>query len=242
MLNRLKELETAVAHKSRPLNGERPYFHQSGSLPILISAPHATAHRRRNRLKREEGFTGGMAHLLAETTGAHALYCCYQSPDDPNWDPRSPYKTELKNIVNENEIQFVLDLHGMSNRHKIGLALGSMNGRSCPRQEPTILETLSSKFIQTNESTAKSFLRLRWDHFVLNHSRFTGGVTNQTITRFVSQQLGIPALQVELCAAVRVVANPTSRLPFPPYRGQPEPILQTVAALQAVIQKIAIAL
>lgn len=239
LLERLLELETAVAHKTFAPDGKRPFAHLPGHLPILISAPHATAHQRHHRLKREEGFTGALAHFLAETTGAQALYSRYRSPDDPNWDQHSPYKQRLQEIVQTHDVRFVLDLHGMSNRHKIGLALGSMNGRSCPHYEPIILQTVGKPFTQTTEAMAKTFPRLHWDHFVLNHTRFTGGLAHHTITRFASQQLGVAALQIELCAAVRIVEKRPSGTPTQPYRGQSEPIVQTVNLLQNLVQAVA---
>ena len=205
MLNRLLELETAVSHTKLPPNGNPSFAYQPGKLPLLVSAPHAAAHWRGQRIKSEEGFTGAMAQFLAETTGAHALYGRFRSLDDPNWDRHAPYKTRLQEIVQINQIRFVLDLHGMSDKHKIGLALGTINGRSCPEHEPLILQTTQQRFQQTSQQAARSFPDLRWDHFVLNHSRFTGGVASHTITRFASQQLGVPALQVELCSAARIV-------------------------------------
>lgn len=234
VLNRLLELETAVSHTSFAPNGERPYKYQPGDLPILISAPHATAHQRHRRLKKEEGFTGALAQLLAETSGAHALYTLYRSPDDPNWDRYSPYKEQLGELVNRHHIRFVVDLHGMSDRHKIGVALGSMNGRSCPEYEPIILQTVRQHLTETDEEATELFPGLHWDHFVHNHSRFTGGVVSHTVTRFAAQQLGVPALQIELCTAVRVVGKRPSYL-----NPAQEPILHTVAMLQNLVCTLA---
>ena len=239
LLERLIELETAVSPLTFAPEGERPYTHQPGQLPILISAPHATVHTRCRRLKKEEGFTGALAHLLAETTGAHAFYSRYRSADDPNWDEDSPYKQGLQEIIRTHDIQFVLDLHGMSDQHKIGVALGSMNGRSCPNQEPLILQTVAEQLTQTDEDEASAFSQLRWDHFVLNHSRFTGGVANHTITRFVSQKLGVSALQIELCSSVRVVKKRPST-PLTMSSSQPaQPINQTIALMQTLVDVLA---
>ena len=237
-LNRLQELETAVSYTTLAPNGEQPFTYQPGDLPILISAPHATAHLRRQRIKGEEEFTGALAQFLAEKTGAHALYTHYRSLDDPNWDRHSPYKQHLREIVKKNDIRFVVDLHGMSNKYKIGLALGTMNGRSCPAHESLILETVQKQFQSTSQTAAKRFVELRWDHFVLNHSRFTGGLANYTITRFASQQLGVPALQIELCASARVVERrPLDKWPVP-FRGQPKAIQRTVELLQALVNAV----
>lgn len=160
LLNRLMELETAVSYTTPPPEGERPFTYQAGDLPILVSAPHATVHQRCQREKGEEEFTGALAQLLAETIGVHTLYSCYRLMDDPNWDRSSPYKTTLQEIGQSRDIRFVLDLHGMSNRHRFGLALGTMNGRSCPNFEPLILQTVQAQFQQTSQAAAKSYTDL----------------------------------------------------------------------------------
>lgn len=237
-LHQLQELETAVSYLTFAPNGGPSFTYQPGDLPILISAPHATAHLRRQHLKGEEEFTGALAQFLAEQTGIHALYSHYRSPGDPNWDRHSPYKQYLREIVQKNDIRFVLDLHGMSNRYKFGLALGTMNGRSCPDHEALILQTVAKQFHPTSQAAAKKFSELQWDHFVLNHSRFTGGLANYTITRFASQQLGVPALQIELCATARVVERaPLDKWPVP-FRGLPEAIEHTVNLLQALVNAV----
>lgn len=240
LLDRLRELETAVSYTTLAPPGEPSFAYQPGSLPVLISAPHATAHQRRHRIKGEEEFTGALAQLIAETTGSHALYSHYRSPDDPNWDQNSPYKQCLQEIVRGHGILFVLDLHGMSNKHKIGLALGTINGRSCPKQEGLILHMAKEQFRQTSQTKANTFSELHWDHFVLNHSRFTGGVANHTITRFVSQQLGIPALQIELCTSARVVERQWANRSTPFY-GQVEAIEHVVHLLQNLALTLATA-
>ncbi len=237
-LDRLQELETAVSYTALAPDGEPSFTYQPGDVPILISAPHATVHLRRQRLKGEEEFTGALAQFLAKKTGVHALYSHYRSLGDPNWDRQSPYKQRLQEIVQSNDIRFVLDLHGMSNKYKIGLALGTMNGRSCPNQESLILQTVEKHFRPISQTAAKEFSELRWDHFVLNHPRFTGGLANYTITRFASQQLSIPALQIELCATARVVERrPLDKWPKP-FRGQPEAIEQSVNLLQALVNTL----
>ncbi len=238
LLDRLQELETAVSYTTLAPDGEPSFSYQSGKLPILVSAPHATAHRRRQRIKGEEEFTGALAQFLADTTGVHALFSHYRSTGDPNWDRDSPYKNRLREIVHQNDIRFVLDLHGMSNRYKIGLALGTMNGRSCPEYEPLILKTVKNQLQPISQKAAKEFSELHWDHFVLNHSRFTGGLANYTITRFASQQLGVPALQIELCASARVVERRPFNASSKPFYGQPKAIEQTVSLLQALVQAV----
>ena len=207
MMAQLLELETAVSPIQLPPANEPSFSHTPGPRPILLSAPHSTAHCRNGRLKKEEGFTAAIVRYVAAHTGAHAFYSHYQSAKDPNWHKEAPYKQTLAHILNQHQIQFVLDIHGMSNRHKIGLALGTINGRSCsPRHERHITHTLiGNGFCQTSPTRARQLSDLDWHQFIVNHPRFTGGVTSHTVTRFVSQEVGIPAVQLELCTLLRVV-------------------------------------
>ncbi len=219
----LLEYEKSV-HYSAPIPyGESPFVHLPGRVPILVSAPHSAIHMRNGRLKRAEGFTGSLAILLAELTGAHTLYVNYRLPADPNWDQYSPYKSLLKRVVEEHNIQFVIDIHGMSNWHKIGIALGTINGRSCPNEIQLIEHILQNhQFQKISESNAKSLSKLNWQTFVNNHSRFTGGLSNNTITRFVSEQIGLPCIQIELCSTIRVVFLDKGNGTPKSYRGNPQ--------------------
>jgi hypothetical protein len=206
LLQRLVDLETAVTPKKPPTDGQSPFVHELGRRPILLSAPHSTAHRRNGRVKGEEAFTSALARLIAAETNVHALYSQYLSDDDPNYEPDTPYKTYLRQIVCRHDIRFILDIHGMSDRHGFGLALGTMNGRSCPQHESLIVQALQScGFRQSSKAEVRQFDRLRWDRFVLNHSRFTGGVINHTVTKFAVEELGIAAVQIELCSSLRIV-------------------------------------
>jgi len=202
------DLETAVTPKQSPAKGQPAFIHEPGRWPILLSAPHGTAHRRNGRIKSEEGFTSALARLIAAETDSHVLYTHYLSHRDPNHDPEAPYKMALRQIVQRHDIRFVLDIHGMSDRHRFGLALGTMNGRSCPHHEPLILQILQTRgFRQSTKTEVRQFERLRWDHFVLNHSRFTGGVINHTVTKFAVEELGVAAAQIELCSSLRAAQS-----------------------------------
>lgn len=242
LLSRLQLLEETVSYYLPPPVGEYPFSYQSGIIPVLLSAPHGAAHQRNGRLKAEDEYTTALVRLVAAETGAHALYTQYQSDSDPNWDRHAPYKDRLRQVIREHQIAFVLDIHGMSNRHKIGLAVGTINGRSCPKHETQIVELLRTRqFKQTTQAQATQFAHLQTDHFVLNHSRFTGGVKNHTVTRFVSQELNVAAAQLELCSSLRVVRRESHgighRWPRPFY-GDIEGISHTIDTLINLVGRL----
>ena len=238
-LSSLVKIEQSIQYSTPTPYGVSPFIHLNGSVPILISAPHSSIHMRNGRLKRAEGFTGSLAVLLSQITGAHALYVNYRLPADPNWDHHSPYKSFLGRLVDEHQIKFVLDIHGMSNWHKIGIALGTINGRSCPHETPHIEQTLKDHgFLKVPETTAKGYTTLNWQTFVTNHSRFTGGVSNHTVTRFVTEHLGISSIQIELCSTLRTVTQELPEGSSKTFRGNPQATTIIINAFVALINEL----
>jgi hypothetical protein len=240
VLGRLSALEADVTYREPPAVDRPPFRHEPGRLPILLSAPHGAAHRRDGRYKEEDEYTAAFARLLAERTGAHALYAYARSEGDPNWDRDSPYKAVLRRLVAEHNLRFVLDIHGMSDRHRFGIAVGTMCGASCPgRHEALIVATLTAAgFVQATAQEAKAYPSLRWDRFVINHGRFTGGLSSHTVTRFAAEELGVHAAQFELCASLRVVwRRATAKWP-PAFRGDPAGIVRSVGAFETLIARL----
>ncbi len=231
LLSRLVELEADIHYKTAPLDGERDFGYDFGRLPIVISAPHGAAHSRNGALKNEDDFTTSLARLVAEMTGAHALYLRYYSNTDANYDPGVPYKQFLREVVKRNRIRFVLDLHGAAAYRDFGLALGTLYGESCPDERPLILSVFKRFGFQED---APWLSRLDLD------DTFTAvGVEEQeTITRFVSQRLHVPAAQLELNAYLRVVRRQPDASERDPFQGDPVAIERTVTMLSALVREL----
>jgi len=234
LLQRLERLERPICHRAAPPPGGEPFRHEPGTRPLLVSAPHGAAHLRAGRPKREEEYTSALARLLARETGAHALYMTHRAAYDSNWDRDTPFKRRLREIVQGNEVGFVLDLHGMTTRHHIGLALGTINGESCPEHEQVLCEVLAAHgFCRVETREAKRSEFQSWNRYALNHPRFTGGLRHHTVTRFASRALGVPAAQVEISFSNLIVAQDASPNQAP-YLGDPEAIARTAHALIAM--------
>jgi hypothetical protein len=243
VLQQLIELETPITYREPPEEGRPPFIHEPGQLPVLLSAPHGAAHWRNGRYKQEDEYTAAIARLVAAETGAHVLYSYALSDSDPNWDSESPYKHFLRMLVAQFGIGFVLDIHGMSNLHRIGVAIGTIGGVSCPAYEALIVENLKAQsFIETTAEQAQQFERLYWDHFVLNHHRFTGGLASHTVTRYVSEELQVAAAQIELCGSLRIVRPRSISNKRQGFRGDPVGIRRTLATLQAIVLNLSVQL
>lgn len=221
---RIIALEADVQHHLPPTDDEPAFTHIAGSVPILLSAPHATVHIRDGRAKPPEEFTAGFVRFIANQTGAHALYTRRRLTSDPNWHSDSPYKHHLKRIVRDAGVQFVLDVHGASSaRWKFGIAVGTINGRSCPQHERDIVETLAVHGFNQQSAGA--------DQLVLNHPRFTGGTAQETVTRYACDAVGVPAAQFELTGRLLWITGP-------PDRFDPERLKRAVDAFVALVHTI----
>ncbi len=228
---KLKEFEeTQVRYRDAPLRGQPAFRYLPGTRSVLISAPHGALHWRHGGWKGEDEYTAALAHLLAEETGAHALYTVRRIRPDPNFEDDTDYKRTLARLLAEHDIELVLDLHGARRGRDFGIELGTMSGLTCPDFEATIIR------------------RLEWQGFVRDHRRsldrlwvnrlFKGGARQRTVTRFVWEQCGVNAAQLEINAHLRVVRRkPDAML----YRDEPDFIADPVRlrrAIQAIVRII----
>lgn len=196
LLERLIELEEDV-HYQEPATDEEPEFAiQSGSLPILISAPHGAVHTRNGDNKEEDEFTAGIARLVAEESNAHVMWLRRKSDEDPNNDSDSRYKQCLLEIVDPKGIRFVLDIHGANKTREFGIALGTSNGHSCRSEvQDKIIETLKQHGVVSKGTKLK--------RLAVNPKGFQASGEG-TITYCVSNQTDAEAAQFELNAHLRI--------------------------------------
>lgn len=228
LIGRLLAYEAEISYRLPPPVDELEFTYQGGQRPILFSAPHGAAHTRNGRIKGEDEYTAGLARLVAELSGAHTLYAHHLADTDPNYDPETPYKECLNWLVRAARIQFVVDIHGADPKRPFGLALGTIDGQSCPDQFDLIIRTLAEYGF--TEDSPEPLDRLDVDQ------TFPGGRKQHTVTAYVSQTLGVPAAQFEINARLRTVKNfkdgSSSRL----FRGDLSRIMRTIKMFVALTQ------
>lgn len=240
LLGRLVELEADVLYRE-PAGEEEPRIGSlSGTTPVLLSAPHGAIHTRRGEAKEEEEFTAALACLVAELTDAHALYTRRRSPTDPNWYRDVPYKRRLRRIVARDGIAFVLDVHGTAPSRDLGVALGTMHGRSCPEHRGVIIRLLEHHgFRQRRDSDDRPDHLDTLDTLDVDETFTAEGVNDQqTVTAFAWETLGVPSAQLELHPGLRVVERREDATLPRPFHGDPQRIQRTVQALVDVVEAI----
>jgi hypothetical protein len=228
IMRRLLELEADIKYQEPPAPGELSWGYAPGRIPVLLSAPHAAAHIRDGKLKEEDEYTGGFVRLVSGMTGAYALYARRESTEDPNWQLDTAYKRELGRIVKDNSIGFVLDIHGAISHTDFGVALGTINGQSCPGQVDLIIDTLKHFGLRED---AEGLNRLDVDDAYSARGA-------ATITRFVSQTLGVPAAQFEINGHLRIVERRDDATKKRGFYGDPWRIENCVMAFATLVKDL----
>lgn len=179
-IERVYFVKTDRLHNPRKVN---PFKYFPGSLPVLVSAPHAVRHMRQKKIKPSDEFTGSIACLLNTLTGCHSLTAVKLYGGDPNFDDKCLYKDTLYNLAREHRFCLVIDIHGASRQHGFDIDIGTIKGRSLlgRAQYPELLKKYLSQYEITGISE--------------NHFTVSG---QNTVTNYVSGVLGIPAIQLEI--------------------------------------------
>lgn len=236
-LEKLIDYEKDIKYQDPPPQGEPEYKVLIGSNPVLISAPHGAVHRRMKDnkmiLKEEDEYTSSLAMLLGELTGSHVIYARRKSDTDPNSASNSKYKDEIKAICSKQKIKFVIDLHGMNMDRETAFQIGTNNGVSCPKQLP-ILENVLNRH-QFSRNAEDQLLRYTTE------GRFQGS-GKETINYFVSQDLKIPSIQLEINAHNRIPIRRNDATLYlkkkEEFRGNPIGIRKTIDTLHDFINEV----
>jgi len=161
----------------------------TGDLPLLVTAPHATVHKRMSKLKRQEFYTGALSVILHSLTGCHVLYTNRLIESDPNYYDDSPFKAKLGEVVSQNDIKFLLDLHGTDPDRENDIYPGvGINKEFLLGYDNYLNELMNAS--KLNEITVG-----RLDVFP--------AVKQMTVTKYAARKLGVPSMQVEINRKLR---------------------------------------
>lgn len=206
LINVLSKYEKLFSENQYNGSGKNAFEIIPGSIPVMVSAPHAVNHFRNGNVKKADKLTGGLALLLHELTGCHIIYSSKQTNTDPNYDlndnGENAYQSSLEKYVNANGIKILLDLHGASLEHDFALELGTAplkdnNGLVIGAEDPSIhgfsfiprfIKYVFEYFLQDIETEKKS---------VWKNVEFSAGFSN-TITKYISFNTSCAAIQLEI--------------------------------------------
>jgi hypothetical protein len=228
LLSALRAIEFEQIDYTR---GGEPYFEvRRGEIPILLSAPHGAPHLRAGRWKGEDEYTAALAIQLGELTGASVIFVKNKTEEDSNWLPHTRYKDAIRQVVHEQGISFLADIHGADMRRAYKINVGVIDEGdgtlcSCPRFKPVIEEALRA-----------------FQYPLFNLDSFTAGSPG-TVTSFARHVCGIEAAQLEINACYRIVERkPDStralRGDTPRFKAEESNVLALVQCLKEMVLKI----
>ncbi len=163
-------------------NSTKSFVIQRGEGVVMLSSPHGVSQVRLGKRKFEE--PGSLSFMLevAKRTGAPFIAKTKNCDDDANFDEDCPYKKELKNFIEQNNIKFLLDFHGLSKRREVDINFGTHLGQNVKKDEK-LFDALNKEIQRAGFVTSID-------------NPFWGGP--QTISGAISKKAKIWALQVEI--------------------------------------------
>lgn len=116
-------------------NCNESFVIQKGTIPVIISAPHGVSQVRLGKHKFEEPGSLAFALELAKGTGAHLIAKTKNCDDDANFDKVCPYKEALKEYIKQNNIKYLIDVHGLAKNRPMDINLGTYLGKNIEKNE-----------------------------------------------------------------------------------------------------------
>lgn len=161
-----------------------------GTIPILLSAPHTMLQEHKDgTYKLSEPFTKSIALYLNKYFNVYSIVKIKDTGLDSNRDNHDDYKKELINIVKENDIKLVIDLHGASLNQDFDVELGTLNN-------------LSADYSTINE-LKEAFIENGIKNISINDP-FKGGA----ITQYLYNLKDVDVIQLEINRRYRDINNP----------------------------------
>lgn len=168
-----------------------------GSIPALVSAPHAKPQIRpgfdSKKPKINECNTDLIVEILCQRTDCFGIYATKIQKVDPNWYEDSPYKKAIEKFVNNHDIKFVLDIHGMRKDKLFMVEYDDFKREDYLKKIEENLKNCLKRFSFSENEISRGLLRKN---------------DQLTITEFCIEKLKIPALQLEINQRIRDPQNP----------------------------------
>ena len=177
------------AYKERSCSTSEDQIYISGNLPLIVTAPHATAHVRLGKLKRQEFYTGAVSSMLHNMTGCHVLYTNCLTEADPNYYDDSAFKEKLTEIAQEAPVKFLLDLHGTGPGRSEEIFPGTGREREFLLGKGDYFQTL----LRSAESS----------NIKIGGEDVFPAARQMTVTKYGALELGVPSMQIEIVRELR---------------------------------------
>lgn len=124
-----------------------------GNNNILISAPHGVSQVRLGKYKPPEIGSIATALFLQNKTNCFLIAKTKNNNDDANFDDDSNYKNSIEKLIQNHNIKYVIDIHGLAANRGFDVNLGTHLGKNIEKNE-IVFENLVNSLIQNNFVTS----------------------------------------------------------------------------------------
>lgn len=159
------------------------YLHYSGSVPVLITAPHSVKQVRNGVSKWAEERSASLTKCISSDLDCHGLIKTMCREDDANFDSSNYFKDKIHEMIDREGIVLLLDLHLMSDKRNYNADLGTALGRNIQGNTKVveILENHLDRVLETAEV-----------------DRVFKAINENTVAATMSRTHKIPCVQVEI--------------------------------------------
>jgi len=164
-----------------------------GKVPVLLSAPHACAHRRPTLMgtyKLGEPYTDNIVREIAANSSSFGIYLSKECTYDPNYhkEKKNEYKQAVKEIITKNKIERFIDIHGLKDNQGYDIAL----------YYPTKFRKSLELAYEVEDALNHGLLNgisIRIFRFLDNDQ--------ETLGEYVATKLRVPSVQIEISRYIR---------------------------------------
>lgn len=151
---------------------------------VIFSCPHAVSQTREGKIKMADINTGPLGIALNKL-GYNVLIKTKNCGDDANYDKKSSFKDFLSKKIKDHNFKYLIDLHGMSKKRNVLIALGTCFGTNSKKS----LE-LTNQFIKIAGKYGLEVEKIRID--------FPFAAHKNTVSSSISRRNKIETLQMEI--------------------------------------------
>ncbi len=164
-------------------------YYKEGTIPILLSSPHTMEQIKEDgNIKLPEPFTKAINMYISNTLDTYSIIKINDTGIDPNSETEEEYKNKILDIIKDNNIKLVIDIHGASINREFDIELGTLNNLSA---DYSTIKELKEAFIE---------------HGITNieiNNPFKGG----GITKTIYGNTNIDVIQIEINRKYRNIEN-----------------------------------
>ena len=177
-------------YRMRPDGYSEENIFLEGTVPVLVTCPHSTAHTRMGKLKRHEFYTAALGAVLHLVLGCHCLYANREQETDPNYYDDCGFKTALGEILSKGGIGLVVDVHGTGNERPEDLFPGVGAEREFLLSAPDVLD--------------RFYLAAKQHGIAAGSADIFPAARQMTVAKFAANRFSVPAIQVEISDRLRM--------------------------------------